>query len=275
MLGRTRNILHPKALLAADDSLLIAHPSSGHPAKAATGRSPSMVELENTGFDIAALLASAGLGRRIIQFAPKDAFFSQGDPADSVFYLQKGRARVTVVSAAEKEATIRLLSAVAGMRLSTATAVTACTALKIWRSEMIRLMHDERGFSELFMKYLIENSMCIQADLVDQLFNSNEKRRARVLLMMAEYGEPGEPKQFIPKISQETLAEMIGTTRSRVSFFMNRFRNLGFIEYKDRIRVHKSLLNVILLDQISEQNAEIPLGLANPRSGPKADYQLQ
>jgi CRP-like cAMP-binding protein len=225
MLGRTRNILHPKALLAADDSLLIAHPSSGHPAKAATGRSPSMVELENTGFDIAALLASAGLGRRIIQFAPKDAFFSQGDPADSVFYLQKGRARVTVVSAAEKEATIRLLSAgefvgegalaaVAGMRLSTATAVTACTALKIWRSEMVRLMHDERGFSELFMKYLIENSMCIQADLVDQLFNSNEKRRARVLLMMAEYGEPGEPKQFIPKISQETLAEMIGTTRA-------------------------------------------------------------
>jgi CRP-like cAMP-binding protein len=225
MLGRTRNILHPKALLAADDSLLIAHPSSGHPAKAATGRSPSMVELENTGFDIAALLASAGLGRRIIQFAPKDAFFSQGDPADSVFYLQKGRARVTVVSAAEKEATIRLLSAgefvgegalaaVAGMRLSTATAVTACTALKIWRSEMIRLMHDERGFSELFMKYLIENSMCIQADLVDQLFNSNEKRLARVLLMMAEYGEPGEPEQFIPKISQETLAEMIGTTRA-------------------------------------------------------------
>jgi CRP-like cAMP-binding protein len=152
------------------------------------------------------------------------------------------------------------LAAVEGLRLSTATAVTACTTLKIWRSEMVRL---------------IENSMRIQADLVDHLFNSSEKRLARILLLMAEYGEPEEPVEFIPKISQETLAEMIGTTRSRVSFFMNRFRNLGFIEYKDRIRVHKSLLNVILHDQISEQNAEIPLGSANPRSVPKADYQLQ
>jgi CRP-like cAMP-binding protein len=167
------------------------------------------------------------------------------------------------------------LAAVEGLRLSTATAVTACTTLKIWRSEMVRLMRDEHGFSELFMKYLIENSMRIQADLVDHLFNSSEKRLARILLLMAEYGEPEEPVEFIPKISQETLAEMIGTTRSRVSFFMNRFRNLGFIEYKDRIRVHKSLLNVILHDQISEQNAEIPLGSANPRSVPKADYQLQ
>jgi CRP-like cAMP-binding protein len=121
---------------------------------------------------------------------------------------------------------------------------------------MVRLMHYEHGFSELFMKYLIENSMRIQADLVDQLFNSSEKRLARILLMMAEYGEPGEPVDFIPKISQETLAEMIGTTRSRVSFFMNRFRNLGFIEYKDRIRVHKSLLNVILHDQNIKHHAK-------------------
>jgi CRP-like cAMP-binding protein len=121
---------------------------------------------------------------------------------------------------------------------------------------MVRLMHHEHGFSELFMKYLIENSMRIQADLVDQLFNSSEKRLARILLMMAEYGEPGEPVDFIPKISQETLAEMIGTTRSRVSFFMNRFRNLGFIEYKDRIRVHKSLLNVILHDQNIKHHAK-------------------
>jgi len=246
-----------------------------------------MSELKKVGFNIATLLASAGLGRRIFQLRPKDAFFSQGDPADSVFYLQKGRARVTVVSAAGKEATLKMLvagefvgegalAAVPGLRLSTATAVTDCTALKIWRSEMVRLMHDEHGFSELFMKYLIENSMRVQADLVDQLFNSSEKRLARILLMMAEYGEPGEPVEFIPKISQETLAEMVGTTRSRVSFFMNRFRNLGFIDYKGRIRVHKSLLNVVLHDQPSERNAEAqPLGSTTTRGISETDYQLQ
>jgi len=246
-----------------------------------------MVELDKSAFSIAELLATAGLGRRIIQFAPKDAFFTQGDPADSVFYLQKGRAKLTVVSAAGKEATLKMLSAgefvgegalaaVAGLRLSTATAITDCSTLKIWRSEMVRLMHDERGFSELFMKYLIESSMRVQADLVDQLFNSSEKRLARILLMMAEYGEPGGPVEFIPKISQETLAEMIGTTRSRVSFFMNRFRNLGFIEYKDRIRVHKSLLNVILHDQTSERDAKAPpLDSAMARRLSDVDYQLQ
>ena len=244
-----------------------------------------MIELEKPGFDAAAFLVSAGLGRRIIQLAPKKTFFSQGDPADSVFYLQKGRAKVTVASSAGKEATIALVSvgqfmgeeallAEEGLRLSTAIAITACTALKIGRAEMVRVMHEEHRFSELFLKFLLEHSMRIQADLVDQLFNSCEKRLARILLLMAEFGEPGEPEQYIPKVSQETLAEMIGTTRSRVSFFMNRFRALGFIEYKDRIRVHKSLLNVILHDQISEQNAEIPLGSANPRSGPKAAYQL-
>jgi CRP-like cAMP-binding protein len=220
-----------------------------------------MVELEKPGFDTTAFLASAGLGRRIIKLAPKEAFFSQGDPADSVFYLQKGRAKVTVLSPAGKEATITLVSsgqfvgegalaAAAGPRLSTATAITACTALKIGRDEMVRLMREEHSFSELFMKFLLEHSMRIQADLVDQLFNSSEKRLARILLQMAEFGEPGEPEPFIPKISQQMLAEMVGTTRSRVSLFMNRFRQLGFIEYKDRIRVHRSLLKVILLDQI-------------------------
>jgi len=221
-----------------------------------------MIEPEKPGFDAAAFLVSAGLGRRIIQLAPKKTFFSQGDPADSVFYLQKGRAKVTVASSAGKEATIALVSvgqfvgeealaAEVGLRLSTATAITACTALKIGRDEMVRVMHEEHSFSELFMKFLLEHSMRIQADLVDQLFNSSEKRLARILLLMAEFGDPGEPEQYIPKISQETLAEMIGTTRSRVSFFMNRFRKLGFIEYNGRIRVHKSLLNVILLDQLT------------------------
>jgi CRP-like cAMP-binding protein len=222
-----------------------------------------MVELEKPPFDAAAFLASAGLRRRTLQLAPKDAFFSQGDPADAVFYLQKGRAKVTVVSAEGKEATIALvpagdfvgegaLAAVAGQRLSTATALTACTALKIGRDEMIRALHEERSFSELFIRFLLERSMRVQADLVDQLFNSSEKRLARILLLMAEFGKPGDPEQYIPKISQETLAEMIGTTRSRVSFFMNRFRKMGFIEYNGRIKVHRSLLNVVLHDQFGE-----------------------
>jgi CRP-like cAMP-binding protein len=226
-----------------------------------------MIELEKPKFDAAAFLANAGLGRRIVRLAPKMAFFSQGDPADSVFYLQRGSAKVTVVSKAGKEATITLLSegdfvgeealaAVTGLRLATATAVTACTALKIGREEMVRVMHEEHTFSDLFLKFLLEHSMRIQADLVDQLFNSSEKRLARILLLMAEFGREGEPEPFIPKISQETLAEMIGTTRSRVSFFMNRFRKLGFIEYNGRIRVHKSLLNVILHDRLPDEDAE-------------------
>jgi CRP/FNR family transcriptional regulator, cyclic AMP receptor protein len=226
-----------------------------------------MVEVEKPRFDVAAFLANAGLGRSIIHLAPKDAFFSQGEPADSVFYLQVGHARVTVVSATGKEGTITLLSAgdfvgeeslaaMAGVRLATATAITACTALKISRQEMIRVMHEEHSFSDLFLKFILERSMRIQADLVDQLFNSSEKRLARILLLMADFGEPGEPEQYIPKISQETLAEMIGTTRSRVSFFMNRFRKLGFIEYNGRIRVHKSLMSVILHDQLRGGNSE-------------------
>jgi CRP-like cAMP-binding protein len=239
-----------------------------------------MVELEKPRFDVVAFLASAGLGRRIIQLTPKEAFFSQGDPADSVFYLQKGRAKVTVVSPAGKEATITLLSsgdfvgeealaAVAGLRLATATAITFCTTLRISREEMIRVMHVENGLSDLFLKVILERSMRIQADLVDQLFNSSEKRLARILLLMAEFGKPGEPEQYIPKISQETLAEMIGTTRSRVSFFMNRFRNLGFIEYNGRIKVHKSLLNAVLLDRLPEVNSERRPASATSRTGSK------
>jgi CRP-like cAMP-binding protein len=231
-------------------------------------------------FDLAAFLASAGPGRRIVALKPKQSFFSQGDPADSVFYLQKGRARITVVSAAGKEATVTLLvpsefvgeealSAVPGLRLSTATAITACSALKISREEMVRVMHREHQFSDLFVKFLLARSMRSQADLVDQLFNSSEKRLARILLLMAEYGEPGEPETQIPPISQETLAEMIGTTRSRVSFFMNRFRKLGFIEYNGRIQVHKSLLKVVLHDRMPSDNAVKP-GVPNaPRRGPK------
>ena len=222
-----------------------------------------MVELGQTVFDAGVFLAQAGLGRRIVELAPKQPFFSQGDPADSVFYLQKGRAKVTVVSKAGKEATILMLAAgefvgeealaaIPGLRLSTATAITACSAMQIRRKEMIRVLHEEHGFSDLFVKFLLARSIRTQADLVDHLFNSSEKRLARILLLMAEFGKPGEQETLIPRISQETLADMIGTTRSRVSFFMNRFRKMGFIDYKSRIRVHKSLLNVILLDPIPE-----------------------
>jgi CRP/FNR family cyclic AMP-dependent transcriptional regulator len=218
-----------------------------------------MVARAQQAFDPAAFLANAGLGRKIVQLAPKQTFFAQGDPADAVFYLQKGRVRVTVVSTIGKEATITILAAgdfigeeslaaPAELRLATATALTACTALKIARNEMIRVMHEEHDFSDLFLKFLLARSMRIQADLVDQLFNSSEKRLARILLLMAEFGQTGGTETTLPKISQETLAEMIGTTRSRVSFFMNRFRKLGFVEYDGRIRVHKSLLSVVLHD---------------------------
>jgi CRP-like cAMP-binding protein len=217
-------------------------------------------------FDPVAFLANAGLGRKLVSLKAKEAFFSQGNAADCVFYLQTGRAKLTVVSERGKEATITLLvpgdfigeesvASVPGLRLATATAITTCTALRIGRDEMIRVMHDEHGFADIFVKFLLARGMRTQADLVDQLFNSSEKRLARILLLMAEFGQPGEPESLIPNITQETLAEMIGTTRSRVSFFMNRFRDHGFIEYNGRIRVHKSLLNVILHDQPSGQNS--------------------
>ena len=226
-----------------------------------------MTESRLDSFDPAGFLAKAGLGRTIIQVRANETFFSQGDVADAVFYLQKGRARVTLVSNAGKEATLTLLStgefigeeaitAVAGLRLVTATAITNCVALRITRAEMIRVLHEEHAFSDLFLAFLLARSMRTQADLVDQLFNSSERRLARILLLMAEFDKPGEGKMLLPDITQQTLAEMIGTTRSRVSFFMNRFRKLGFIEYNGRIRVHKSLLNIVLHDQTSERSAE-------------------
>lgn len=223
-----------------------------------------MINHKKIPFDAEAFLATPGLGRSIARVQAKQAFFSQGDPADSIFYLQEGRAKLTVVSKTGKEATITLLSAgdfvgeesiaaVAGLRLATATAITQCAALRIDRAEMIRVMHEEQTFSDRFLSFLLARSMRIQADLVDQLFNSSEKRLARILLLMAQFGKPGHPETLITKISQESLAEIVGTTRSRVSFFMNRFRKLGFIEYNGGIHVHASLLNVVLLDQLPEQ----------------------
>jgi CRP/FNR family transcriptional regulator, cyclic AMP receptor protein len=229
-------------------------------------RGSAMTDPSTIKFDVQNFLKTAGVGRRIVQLRAKQAFFSQGDAADSVFYLLQGRAKLSVVSGAGKEATITLLSpgdfvgeesiaAVANLRLATAVAITDCIALRIEREEMIRVMHQEHALSEMFMAYLLTRSMRIQADLVDQLFNSSEKRLARILLLMAEFGQPGKEHTLIPPITQETLADMIGTTRSRVSFFMNRFRKMGFIDYNGRIQVHKSLLNVVLHDQPSDENA--------------------
>jgi CRP/FNR family cyclic AMP-dependent transcriptional regulator len=218
-----------------------------------------MTEPPKKAFDASAFLAAARLTRRVMQFKPKQPFFSQGSPADSIFYLQRGRAKLTVVSKSGKEATITLLTtgdfigeeslaAIGERHMASATAITTCKALEIAREEMVRLMHKEPSFSDLFLRFLLARSMRTQADLIDQLFNSSEKRLARALLLLAEFGHPGEPESLIPEITQATLAEMIGTTRSRVSFFMNRFRQLGFIDYNGRIQVHKSLLNVVLHD---------------------------
>jgi CRP-like cAMP-binding protein len=218
-----------------------------------------MLKESKTGFDVNAYLANSGAGRRLVRLKGAQVFFSQGDPADCVYYLQKGRVKISVASAAGKEATIRLVSAgdffgekamaaEPGLRLTTAAAMTACTALRIARPEFLRVMQEEQSFSNLFSSFLLDCSLKVQADLVDQLFNRAEKRLARLLLLLAEYGPPEAEDALIPPISQEALAQMIGSTRPRVNAFMNRFRKLGFIEYDTRIRVHKSLLNVFLRD---------------------------
>jgi CRP/FNR family transcriptional regulator, cyclic AMP receptor protein len=218
-----------------------------------------MATESKSGFDVDAFLANAGPGRKIVQLRATQAFFSQGDPADCVFYLQKGRVKISIASADGKEATIRLvlagdffgekaMAAEPGLRVTTATAMTACTALKIARPEFLQIMREEQSFSNLFSSFLLACSLKAQADLVDQLFNRAEKRLARLLLLLAEYSQPEEEETLIPPISQEALASMIGSTRPRVNGFMNRFRKLGFIEYDSRIRVHKSLLTVFLRD---------------------------
>lgn len=211
----------------------------------------------------AEFLSSVGLRRNVVELEPEMSFFGQGDPADSVFYLQKGRARLTVVSRIGKQATIAFLSPgdffgeeslamVPGVRIATAAAVNTCTAIKITREEMICVMHQENAFSEEFLSSLVTRSLRTQEDLVDHIFNSSEMRLARALVLMAEQGKPEEPRTFIAPITQQTLAEMIGTTRSRVSFFMNRFRELGLIDYKDRIQVHTPRLKAVLLNQFAE-----------------------
>lgn len=200
-----------------------------------------------------------GQGKSVVELKKDQVLFAQGQEADAVFYIQKGTVKLTVLSLSGKEATVALLdggqfvgeacvATAEPIRMVTAAALSRATILRIERAEMIRLLHDEPKFADVFVTFLLERSARIQADLVDQLFNSSEKRLARVLLLLAHFGKEGKPESVIPKVSQEVLAEMVGTTRSRVNFFMNRFRKLGFIKYNGKLEVHSSLLNVILHD---------------------------
>jgi len=223
--------------------------------------SPGAVAKKSREFDLEALLAVIGEGRKAALFPKKQTIFAQGDPADAVFYLQTGKVKLAVVSKAGKEATIGILSdrsffgegSLAGqaLRMGTATAMTDCFVLRIEKKAMMQALHREHALSDMFVAYLLARNIRYEEDLVDQLFNSSEKRLARVLLMLAHFGKEGIPETVVPRISQETLAEMVGTTRSRVSFFMNRFRKLGFIDYgadDGGLQVHSSLLNVVLHD---------------------------
>jgi len=210
-------------------------------------------------FDPKSFLAKIGEGRTISKYRKDQIVFAQGDPAEAVFYVQKGKVKVTVVSDQGKEAVVAILGAdefcgegcLAGQprRIATVSAMTECTVTRLEKTRIIRLLHDQPEFSEVFISHLLARTTRVEADLVDQLFNSSEKRLARLLLLLANFGKEGRPEPMIAKISQETLAEMIGTTRSRVSFFMNKFRRLGFLDYNgEGLEVHSSLLNVILHD---------------------------
>jgi CRP/FNR family transcriptional regulator, cyclic AMP receptor protein len=209
-------------------------------------------------FDPHAFLATIGKGRKSVLFPRKQTIFAQGDPADAVFYIQEGKVRLTVVSSNGKEATLGILGdgnffgegCLAGqhLRMGSAIAMTDCAALRIDKKAMTQALHREHALSDIFVAHLLTRNIRYEEDLVDQLFNSSEKRLARILLLLARFGKEGIPETVVPNISQEMLAEMIGTTRSRVSFFMNRFRKLGFIHYNGGLQVHSSLLNVVLHD---------------------------
>jgi CRP/FNR family cyclic AMP-dependent transcriptional regulator len=210
-------------------------------------------------FDPRFFLAKIGDGRTISKYRKDQVVFSQGDTADAVFYIQRGKVKLTVVSEQGKEAVVAILGAdefcgegcLAGQsrRIATVTAMTECTVMRLQKTSIIGVLHDEPAFSEVFISHLLTRTIRVEADLVDQLFNSSEKRLARLLLLLANFGKDSKPEPIIAKISQETLAEMVGTTRSRVSFFMNKFRRLGFVDYNGGgLEVHSSLLNVILRD---------------------------
>jgi CRP/FNR family cyclic AMP-dependent transcriptional regulator len=209
-------------------------------------------------FNPKTFLAKVGKGKTHTDHPKNQTVFSQGEAAEAIFYIQKGKVKLTVVSKQGKEAVIAMLGGgdffgegcLAGqpVRMSTVTTITECSIVRIDKADTVRVLHDEPAFSEMFLHYLLSRNIRIEEDLVDHLFNSSEKRLARVLLLLANFGKEGKPETVIPKMSQETLAEIIGTTRSRVSFFMNRFRKLGFVSYNGHLEVHSSLLNVVLHD---------------------------
>ena len=218
----------------------------------------SSVRLKEEAFDPQAFLAKVADGQTVTNYIERQAVFAQGDPADSIFYIHSGKVKVTVLSNQGKEAVVAILGngqffgegCLAGQthRMGSVIAITECTVARLEKRVVVRVLHDEPAFSALFLTYLLARNVRMEADLVDQLFNSSEKRLARLLLLLANFGKEGKPEPVIAKVNQETLAEMIGTTRSRVSFFMNKFRRLGFIEYNGGLHVHSSLLNVILHD---------------------------
>jgi CRP/FNR family transcriptional regulator, cyclic AMP receptor protein len=224
----------------------------------ATESSNFLKSTSRKGFNAQKFLDSAGFARTAVEFKRKEVIFSQGDPAKHVLYLQKGGVRLSTVNETGKEAVVGVLGpgdffgegCLAGqlIRIGTATAITATTVLRIEKKEMIRVLHAEHAFSDRFISYMLLRNIRIEEDLVDQLFNSSEKRLARTLLLLARYGQQVVPQTVLPKISQEMLAEMVGTTRSRVNFFMNKFRKLGFIKYNGELQINASLLSVVLHD---------------------------
>jgi len=244
------SLLGPSPGLIMSSSTRHAYTKVRPPPRKANSRSPA--------FDVQLFLDSAGLGRKITKFRGNETIFAQGNPAKSVMYIQEGGVKLTVVSETGKEAVIAILGpgdffgegCLAGQSIcmATATTIALTTVLAIEKNEMIRVLREEHEFSDRFIAYMLARNTRVEEDLIDQLFNSSEKRLARTLLLLARYGAQGEPQKVIPKVSQETLAEMIGTTRSRVNFFMNKFRKLGFIQYNGEIHVNKSLLSVVLRD---------------------------
>jgi CRP-like cAMP-binding protein len=214
--------------------------------------------LDSAKFDAERFLSSASVSKKVVEYRPRSVIFAQGDPSDNVMYIQKGTVRLSVLSRAGKEAIVAMLGrgdflgegALAGqrVRMATATAVSSTTALVVPKKQMIQLLHEEAGFSHLFITFMLSRNIRIEEDLVDQLFNSSEKRLARTLMLLARYGMEDKPQGVLPHLSQETLAEMVGTTRSRVNFFMNKFRKLGFIEYNGGLKIHPALLSVVLHD---------------------------
>jgi CRP/FNR family cyclic AMP-dependent transcriptional regulator len=221
-------------------------------------REPVKQARKPAAFDAQAFLDSAGIARRVVQFRANAVIFSQGDPADTVLYMQKGGVQLSVLSETGKQAIVATLGAgdffgegalaAQPVRMGTASATVASTVLVIDKHEMVRVLHEQHDFSDRFIAHMLARNVRIEADLVDQLFNSSEKRLARTLLLLARYGKQDEPQHVLPKVSQEALAEMIGTTRSRVNFFMNKFRKLGFIEYNGGLKINGSLLSVVLHD---------------------------